>query len=1237
MKWKNLKLWGVLALLILVIGAILYQQSRNNRDELKMQAIRGMEITRLNLIGAYKSYHQEIEGYFYRILIERFGNKDKPQQQGAAKSQSEIAKTMNGFFGANRPRLTETLVLNAASISDFQPSIEILNDSPIRLADHNHAMSWDRKQFDISKLHGKRELEDSLGFELTIPAEFDFTDSIVIKVSSILSVEKLLKKEQKNRFFDHIILADENGRALYPDNLRDLQLLDFKKISESDTISRHQAGVRLTNLDISLVTYMGFWIPVRLNDKTFYLVGTKEAEHFDKVGLRINFNLLTTLIYGLILLLLSIPILSIFNLETGDVLSKNKVFAAGFSLMFLMTVLGFGLSQFGHLEKYVDSKREHFDSLSKITGAHFENYLHALDTGIGKLDVKLFPDKEVLEMLEVEQSKILKLDIIDFAKSSILNLHFENAGQSFIDISGRDYVRHFDREQPRKYFISAQYSRGSGELEAVISKKGDGDRRVEAITFALRNVKSITENQRYLLFKEGGKVIHKSNEILTPLDQIPDALDEQKWAEIKYLMQQNPNPSAGAYWEVSMYLNGNPYIGILQQVDGEHFDENIWSLYLINKNLAYVKSSLVTLEAVALLTLYLVTLVLMSFINRFAQTPPSIKSFMPFSYAWLHPTKRKQSRYMLAGGINGLLLIALVWAFFFGQYHMIAIALAAVLTSSVGTVSLYLLAGTSWKSILMRRDSLYIALIALLWLLGVVLLIRIDSGWFIILATALLFAGVAWLKYSGRLRDIDEVLNKFKISPRVVFVMYMISWSLLLGFVPGIMIHASTFRFEQNIWDKYTQDEVVSADWIGSYEKYRRNLFSIVGDNTEQSPGEFIAPAKEVVQSSFLANRDIEFWNSQRWPGIWFGAFVGILVSIYFLISNNISKIYLLDFDFETHLIGAKSDGAPQDFRKVFLCSLDTFQKKKWITSNLGVEDDDVLILDLAEMKLDSEQIGSLTSFPASAGKSVWLIENLHCVPDPGWLNEKIPAWMEDAKSAGIPLVLGSGKSWKQLLQGFPEALGKIRFSEIFADFFFEIVPIDYSLGKVTNGLDRELAFGQNSGIVKNLIQTKDGDIENQVTLIQRYNKAYYANVWAELSFIERKVCYYFSREGFLNPANWDTMTELVQKGILRIIPEKDKMGMFNRTFRLYILSNIADQELQEFKNHERANGNAKTIQIAGISFVLLSLAMIGYFDKNFLNEAYAYLSGILGAIGSIYSLFSKGFSSLSWGKKPAE
>ncbi|EMS32034.1 hypothetical protein C943_01599 [Mariniradius saccharolyticus AK6] len=1242
MKWKNLKLWGILALLILVIGAILYQQSRNNRDELKMQAIRGMEITRQNLIGAYDSYHQEIEGYFYRILIEKFGKKAPDSPDGQPKSQSAIARTMNGFFGSNRPVFTETVIINPNSEQLAEPSLEILYENPVRLADRHHLMTWDRKQFDLRELPSRRQIKELLGFDLVYPKDFDFEDSLMVQVSSILPLEKLLKKDQNNRFFDHIILADENGNALYPNNLRELQLLDFKKISENDTLSRHQAGVRLTNFDISLVPHMGFWIPVQLNGKTFYLIGTKQADHFDKVGLRINFNLLTTLIYGLIILLLSIPILSILNLEKGDILSKNKVFAAGFSLMFLMTVLGFGLSQLGHLEKYVDAKKENFDSLRRVTQRHLESYLKVLNERNGKgFRFEDFPDKEILELIEVQNSMITKLNIADFGAKSMIKLDFANPNESFIDISGRDYVRHFDVQRDRPYFIGAQYSRGSGELEAVISRKGNQEQVVEAITFALRKVSPITENHRYLLFKEGGKVLHKSDGILTPLDQIPDALEGQKWAEIKNLMEQNPLAGAEDFWEISMYLNGDPYIGILQLVDGKNFDQNVWSLYLINKNLAYVKSSLVSLEAVVILSFYLLMLVVMTFINKFAQSPPQIKSFVPFAYAWLFPTKRKQSRYLLLTGVNTLLLLALVLVFFSSRYHLLAVTLVAVLSSTIASLCLYLLAGPTWRSRTIRRDLLYILLMLLLWAFGVVILIQISLGWVIILVTAVLFGIVAWLKYSGSLRTIDGFLNQWAISSRAAFVVYMISWSLLLGFLPGMMIHGSTFRFEESIWNGQAASEVPeSKEWIETYEKFRRNLFSIVGDNADKEPGQFISPPKNAIYAAFEGKQDAanwSFWKSLRWPWIWLGALFGILVTIYFLISNNISKIYLLDFDFDNHLVGSKADCDAQDFKKVFLCSLDTIQKKKWIACNLGVEESEIFVLDLAETKLDDDQGSTLFSFPDSKGKKVWLIENIHCVTEPSWLSDKIPLWLEEAKSNHVPLVLGSGKSWKQLLQNFAADLDKVRFSEIFVDFFFEIVPIDYSLGEVTNGLERELAFGQNPEIVHTLIRAKDEDIENQVMLIQRYNKAYYANIWAELSFMERKVCYYFSREGFMNPANWDTMTELVQKGILRIIPEKDKMGMFNRTFRHYILNNISEKELQEFKTHERANGNANTIQIAGVSFVLLSLAMIGYFDKNFLNEAYAYLSGILGAIGSIYSLFSKGFSSLSWGKKSAE
>src|SRR5690606_39249023 len=55
---------------------------------------------------------------------------------------------------------------------------------------------------------------------------------------------------------------------------------------------------------------------------------------------------------------------------------------------------------------------------------------------------------------------------------------------------------------------------------------------------------------------------------------------------------------------------------------------------------------------------------------------------------------------------------------------------------------------------------------------------------------------------------------------------------------------------------------------------------------------------------------------------------------------------------------------------------------------------------------------------------------------------------------------------------------------------------------------------------------------EKCLLTIQRHNKGYYINIWNELGPKERKMVYYYSREGFINYSNRDTLTDLIQKGI---------------------------------------------------------------------------------------------------------
>ena len=134
-------------------------------------------------------------------------------------------------------------------------------------------------------------------------------------------------------------------------------------------------------------------------------------------------------------------------------------------------------------------------------------------------------------------------------------------------------------------------------------------------------------------------------------------------------------------------------------------------------------------------------------------------------------------------------------------------------------------------------------------------------------------------------------------------------------------------------------------------------------------------------------------------------------------------------------------------------------------------------------------------------------------------------------------------------------------------------------------------------------------------------------NIWAELSLKERKMVYNYATEGFINFFNKETMTALIQKGIIRMNADRDRLVLFSNSFRNFVCLFASEQDVVRFKQDERKSGNAKMIQAAVFSFVLISLALISFYDPTILNETSAYISGVLGLVGTVYSLLAKGFT----------
>src|SRR5690606_10278027 len=120
----------------------------------------------------------------------------------------------------------------------------------------------------------------------------------------------------------------------------------------------------------------------------------------------------------------------------------------------------------------------------------------------------------------------------------------------------------------------------------------------------------------------------------------------------------------------------------------------------------------------------------------------------------------------------------------------------------------------------------------------------------------------------------------------------------------------------------------------------------------------------------------------------------------------------------------------------------------------------------------------------------------------------------------------------------------------------------------------------------------------------------------------------------FINYSNRDTLTELIQKGIFTIIPGEEGLVLFSSSFRNFVTLLISEKEKFQFREDERKHGNVANIRTAAFSFIFLSVGIISYYDPSVLNKTSAYVSGIIGLIGTITSFLSKGLGNLHWGKK---
>lgn len=1309
MKFRDLRIWIFIFGIMLLIGAYLYQHSKTNQSQLESQGIKAIFLAKHNFLDSFYNYHVQLEGYFKRNFY-----------TWGMDTEKEAASRMVRMIDRN-PKFGIEKIQNFKD--DQSPEPQLFAEDGISLIQRDTSylihvkgfrffLNDKTKEGNLPKLNYS-SLMEKINEELSNAQIQDVLSGRAFEIDHSVAVHNLMVGNVQSLFFDRLFILDQTGKAIYPGNLAGLPVVNVDSLNHEQSV-----GERQLDLQVSGKEYKGFLSPAVIGDQKFYLLGAKDKSRFESVALKINFKVLSAFLTLLILVFVSIPIISIFNLGDGDVLTKKRVMGLGLSLILVMVILGFFF--FSLFQNY-ESESTSENNLHYVKSA-FSSEIQQLIEGLEIFKEEI--DNGQIHTNQPEDAHHNELDVNEFLEfdleGNILKMlipqltSFEGpidfGDFPFVSIANRDYVQEVP-ESEEDYFISAHSSKSTGDLEGVISKRA-GDNGF-ALTFHLGSlVPEISKTRRFFVFKPDGKVLFISKKVNIPVNFLQEGIGEEKWQEIKTLIANNKDAADDKVWKTPIYVNGYEYQALLSPVSSASFVAGNWVLYLEDTNLQHALHSLASLEGIAVFVPYLLILGLLGLLTLVTQKSSIYLAYEDFSFAWYSPSPRKRLCFLWLNSMLLLDIVLFLIIYLFLPLSIFKIFLWSSLIAIQSGTCNFLLLATVGKDGAKKNINAFLTIVFLLWILMAILLGYLTSlshsgtGYFIFtMIFLLIIAGMQVLCFylyqtqkfpSVRFSQWKRTKELFKLhrkfadfwtkltgSPvdKRVFAINLLLWLMIVGFLPGYFIHRQIFNQEKIIWEYVgkakieTEEEAKSIpevymNLIKIHEEFRRNNFGRFSNQDDELITDFIAAPQQALVEAFNTtpgisygklNQSIGLWEIIRSNIIFLIVLLVVLIWFFKMIMILGNKIYLIDYHF-TNSFDLLPKGADKQ-KNSFIIGVDAAKSRDWILKQFAWEPNEILLAELS----DGE---GLVLPELEDGHKGVVLENIHCLGDTEKFLNTIVAFQKKYGGTELRLFVTSGRPLQEILPSKMPMQSRLLITEVFSEYLFQYVPIDFQNQKITlpyfgkdfKSLDEqnkaifesrmkcklfndekthelavEIEYGPNSKPIASLITeeiSRDNlgmslsqeRYEKCILSIQRYNKAYYMNIWAELSLKERKMVYNYATEGFINFFNKETMTALIQKGVVKMNLSKDSLVLFSESFRNFVCVYVSDEDVARFKQDESKSGNARMIQAAVFSFVLICIALISFYDPNILNETSAYITGFLGVSGTIYSLLAKGF-----------
>lgn len=1022
--------------------------------------------------------------------------------------------------------------------------------------------------------------------------EFEFKEYVEVRIASIDSLSKFSNKE---KVFEGINFTTSTNpiqaytKASYSSWLREMErsntffdevvlaqddggilhpeyLRGTKINGEAKTLTARFANQNVGQFEMNLNAspHRGYATSLKEGAAVIWVIGLKNEEDLTAAAYRIDYTVFTLIALGLLFLLASTPIISFFSMDKGDILSQRRIHGIAFSLLL---VFGVGGWTFGYLfYKPFDTRVE--KDLSVEIKTELGKNLDTLIYQLSQDEWKKLKSLEINERLGSNSKGDLHTMLFEKNTKADTALDF-----SYITIDHRNYFRHFVSKetliQEKEYWKFDSKKQDSLFIERIFSQKsGDPEIVISQLRDSSLHAISFKMDSTLLTQDRRYLLVKKNGEVVFGSKQfeIPFTGLHEVLPDEKWEMFEEivrQKADTTLQWEIPIHLNGQEYTALMSPLKVKDKSEVLWFIYLVNKNSYHLKAGLISLGSFSFLLIYLLSIgILMAIPHWLTEQKYNWKIF---SFHWILPKE-----------------------FRFGNFKKAFV----ILGISISLVSLLIFVGWPWEKLPFLCSLVVIPLLSLMLTMVVYRVLK---------------------------------SKRTRLADKNWYYAFIFSFFLMITFLPGFLIFKQVNSLENQLWGRsIEQNKSVanhSVNWLLGFRTGFFNRMSVPYDGQmvryfipEPSDFERVLEGKKFSEWISVSSGYWKFWTGFGTLLLLSGSYLGLKLLL--------RRLFWLDFQMEEEnalreIMENELQGVSN--LRIFLCGCDSMVNRFWVYSTFRLEAKDVYLVDCANEGLRLPKAYELD------GKKVLLIEDIHCLGDLSELMRTISKL--EGLTQKIHLILSAGASWRTLVSKMNSELDKVRFSELMSGFYFEFVPI---IPENKTGEIHPDNYFSESEVEDYFKKRKIIGLETEKPyarlLLQRYGKAYFYNIWAELSIEEKHVCYAYAMEGFINPENYEEVVELYQKGVFVDNWRGKSLRLFSKTFRYFIISNISTATKKMIHAYRKKNSTANNIQWAVLSFLILAIGLLAYFERSFFTEIQAMVTGVLGFVGFLLGQAKKFF-----------